>query len=100
MVSTSILPPESFGRTVLESVRLGRPTVGYAHGGVGEVLSTVYPAGRVALQDTAAMAAKLAQVYRGELPPPEPTAAFELSQMVGQEIDLYESMVAESKTGH
>ena len=97
VVSTSILPPESFGRTVLEAVKLGRPTIGYAHGGVGEVLSTVYPTGRVDLQDTNAMADKLEDVHRGELPPPEPTTEFELSAMVKKEIDLYESMVAERK---
>ncbi len=95
-VSTSIKPPESFGRTVLEAVRLGRPTIGYAHGGVGEVLSTVYPEGRVGLQDTVGMAEKLAQVYRGELSTPEPTDAFELSTMVEREIDLYEAMVGEA----
>jgi glycosyltransferase involved in cell wall biosynthesis len=96
VVSTSIQPPESFGRTVLEAVRLGRPTIGYAHGGVGEVLSTVYPSGRVPLQDTAAMAGKLAEVYRGELAPPAATEAFELSQMIKTEIDLYETMVTGS----
>ncbi|MEM8946731.1 MAG: glycosyltransferase family 4 protein [Planctomycetota bacterium] len=96
VVSTSIQPPESFGRTVLESVKLGRPTIGYAHGGVGEVLSTVYPVGRVELQDTKAMADRLAQVHRGELPPPQPTDAFELSTVVNAEIDLYEQLIAES----
>lgn len=94
VVSTSIKPPESFGRTVLEAVRLGRPTIGYAHGGVGEVLSTVYPAGRVELQDTVGMAEKLTQVFRGELAPPEPTDEFKLSTMIEREIDLYETMVA------
>lgn len=94
VVSTSIQPPESFGRTVLEAIRLGRPTVGYAHGGVGEVLSTVYPAGQVELQDTQGMADKLEKVYRGELPPPEATEEFELSRMVEKELDLYEEMVA------
>ena len=59
VVSTSIQPPESFGRTVLESVKLGRPTVGYDHGGVGEVLEKIYPQGRVPLQDTDTMAEKL-----------------------------------------
>jgi len=93
VVSTSIKPPESFGRTVLEAVRLGRPTIGYAHGGVGEVLSTVYPAGRVALQDTAGLAEKLVQVFRGELALPEKTDEFELSTMIEREIDLYETMV-------
>ena len=93
VVSTSIQPPESFGRTVLEAVRLGRPTIGYAHGGVGEVLTEVYPAGRVRLQDTAGLADKLAAVYRGELSPPEATGEFELATMVEKEIALYESLV-------
>lgn len=96
VVSTSIQPPESFGRTVLESVRLGRPTIGYAHGGVGEVLSTVYPEGRVELQDVAGMSDKLSQVYRQKLPPPEPTDAFELERMIEKEINLYEALVANS----
>ncbi len=37
--------PESFGRTTLEALRLGIPTAGYAHGGVGEILKAIYPAG-------------------------------------------------------
>ncbi len=96
VVSTSIKPPESFGRTVLEAVRLGRPTIGYAHGGVGEVLSTVYPAGRVTLQDTAGMAEKLTQIYRDELAPPLETREFELSDMIAREIALYEKLVQDT----
>ena len=41
--------PESFGRTTLEALRLGVPTAGYDHGGVGEILRTVYPAGLLPL---------------------------------------------------
>ncbi len=39
--------PESFGRTVLEAIALGRPAVGYDCGGVGELLAEFFPAGRV-----------------------------------------------------
>ncbi|WP_410474318.1 glycosyltransferase family 4 protein [Guyparkeria sp. TX1] len=39
--------PESFGRTVTEALALGRPVLGYDHGGVGEQLAQVYPKGRV-----------------------------------------------------
>ncbi len=50
-ISTLILQlsnkPESFGRTVIEALSLCRPVLGYAHGGVGELLSELYPAGRV-----------------------------------------------------
>lgn len=54
--------PESFGRTVLESLSLGTPVVGYDHGGVGEILATVYPEGRVPVGDTAAAADRLASI--------------------------------------
>ena len=54
--------PESFGRTVLEALSLGTPVVGYDHGGVGEVLSQVYPDGSVPVGDTDAVAAKLAAI--------------------------------------
>ncbi len=37
--------PESFGRTVLEPLRLGVPTIGYDHGGVGEILAALFPKG-------------------------------------------------------
>ena len=33
--------PESFGRTVLEALSVGRPVLGWAHGGVGELLRTL-----------------------------------------------------------
>ena len=39
--------PESFGLTVLEALALGRPVVGYDCGGVGELLSALFPTGKV-----------------------------------------------------
>lgn len=41
--------PESFGRTVLEALSLGVPVVGYNHGGVGEILTNLFPQGRVSV---------------------------------------------------
>ena len=43
--------PESFGRTVLEALALGKPVLGYDCGGVGELLGQLFPMGRVALGD-------------------------------------------------
>ncbi len=43
--------PESFGRTVLEPLSLGIPVIGYNHGGVGEILKTLFPAGLVTRGD-------------------------------------------------
>ena len=88
-VSTSIRPPESFGRAVLESVRLGKITLGYAHGGVGEVLSTVYPEGRVPLQDVETLAEKLQRAKTGGLNPPPPNEHFLLSAMQQKTLNLY-----------
>lgn len=39
--------PESFGRTVIEALSVGRPVLGWAHGGVGELLAALFPAGAV-----------------------------------------------------
>ena len=39
--------PEAFGRTVVESLSVGRPVVGWAHGGVGELLAELQPQGAV-----------------------------------------------------
>jgi len=47
--------PESFGRTVLESLTVGTPVVGLNHGGVGEILNTLFPAGLVSVADQDAL---------------------------------------------
>jgi glycosyltransferase involved in cell wall biosynthesis len=39
--------PEAFGRTVLEALSVGRPVMGWAHGGVGELLARWQPRGAV-----------------------------------------------------
>src|SRR5512139_431458 len=83
--------PESFGRTTLEALRLGIPTAGYDHGGVGEILRTVYPAGLLPLDridDTCQRIAHLLQQ-------PEPVPAgdfFPLQAMLDQTLALYEQL--------
>jgi glycosyltransferase involved in cell wall biosynthesis len=47
--------PEAFGRVSLEAASLGRPVIGYAHGGVAEQLSVLFPQGLVPLGDTDAL---------------------------------------------
>lgn len=49
--------PEAFGRTTVEALSLGRPVIGYDHGGTGEILARVFAAGRVPPGDVAAAAA-------------------------------------------
>lgn len=50
--------PEAFGRTTVEALALGTPVIGYDHGGTGEILARVYPAGRVRHRDVEAAAAR------------------------------------------
>jgi glycosyltransferase involved in cell wall biosynthesis len=47
--------PESFGRTVIEALSVGRPVLGWAHGGVGELLRELQPQGAVATFDAEAL---------------------------------------------
>lgn len=96
-VSTSIQPPESFGRSVLESVRLGKITLGYAHGGVGEVLGTVYPEGRVPLRDVDALANRLADAHAGRIQPPHPNNHFLLTTMQQKTLAIYEELAAKQR---
>jgi glycosyltransferase involved in cell wall biosynthesis len=53
--------PESFGRTVVEALSVGRPVLGWARGGVGELLAKHFPEGAVALRDAPELCARAAQ---------------------------------------
>ncbi|WP_147674800.1 glycosyltransferase, partial [Vulcaniibacterium tengchongense] len=47
--------PEAFGRTALEALAVGRPVLGWHHGGVGELLAQWQPEGAVAPFDADAL---------------------------------------------
>jgi glycosyltransferase involved in cell wall biosynthesis len=83
--------PESFGRTVLEALSLGRPVIGYAHGGVGEVLGTVYPMGRVPLGDVDALAARTQALLADPQPVPR-QHPYQLATMLDATLGLYEEL--------
>ncbi len=63
--------PEAFGRTVLEALSVGRPVLGWAHGGVGELLAEFQPQGAVAPFDEDALAHQAALLLQQ---PPTPLA--------------------------
>lgn len=87
--------PESFGRTVTEALALGRPVLGYDHGGVGEQLERVYPEGRVAPGDTEAAIERLAQWWREGAPSVTDEVPFTLACMQEETLALYRSLAAE-----
>lgn len=80
--------PESFGRTVLEPLCLGVPVVGYDHGGVGEILATLYPQGKVRRGDTDGLLERTAQLLVTPQVVPE-SRTYTLDAMLAQTLDLY-----------
>jgi glycosyltransferase involved in cell wall biosynthesis len=82
------IKPESFGRTVVEGLSLCRPVLGYAHGGVGELLAELYPAGRVPLGDREKLVERAAELLR--VAPPIPMLqSYRLSDMQQAVLALY-----------
>ena len=83
--------PETFGRTVIEALSLCRPVLGYAHGGVGELLAELYPAGRVPLGDREKLVERAAELLR--VAPPIPVLqSYRLSDMQQATLALYEEV--------
>lgn len=83
--------PEAFGRTVTEALSLGRPVLGYDHGGVGELLAEYFPDGRVPLHDRLALTERAAALLRTppdmrEVQPPT------LHEMQARTLALYRSL--------
>ena len=84
--------PESFGRTVLEAMALGKPVVGYDCGGVGELLATLFPAGRVPLGNPAELLSVTRNVIR-DRPTPQPVGEpFTLDAMCRTTLAVYQEL--------
>lgn len=58
-------PPEAFGRTVPEALHPGTPVIGWAHGGVSEVLAEMFPSGAVLLEPAAEQLIRVGDAERG-----------------------------------
>lgn len=85
--------PESFGRTVIEALALCKPVLGYDHGGVGELLTDLYPAGRVALGDRQRLTERAAELLRAA-PPIAPLRSYRLADMQAATLALYAELAA------
>jgi glycosyltransferase involved in cell wall biosynthesis len=83
--------PESFGRTVLEALNLGTPVVGYSHGGVGEILHDVFPAGAVSVGDCHELTDRVTQLLEQRTVVP-PVSQYSLAEMLEQTLQLYEEV--------
>jgi glycosyltransferase involved in cell wall biosynthesis len=95
MVLSLSQQPESFGRTVLEALALGRAVVGYDHGGVGEILADLNPRGRTPVDDWHSLVARVKQqLVDGPTVSISPSRieAYSLDLMQARTIEVYESL--------
>ena len=82
---------ESFGRTVVEALSIGKPVLGWRHGGVGELLAQHFPAGSVTLGDKPALHARAAAFLRE--PPAVPVTLLPTrSAMEARMLELYANL--------
>ena len=88
--------PEAFGRTVAEALSLGRPVAGYAHGGVGEQLQSMFPAGRVSVGDVDAVCGRLSDWYVAA-PRPAANRHYTLEMMLAATLDVYQEMAGDGR---
>ena len=77
--------PEAFGRTVVEALSSGRPVLGWAHGGVGELLADFQPEGAVPPFDLGRLHATAAALLAR---PPRLPASIPLTLQAMQEATL------------
>lgn len=90
--------PESFGRTVLEALSLGRPVLGYDHGGVGEMLELLSPAGQVRVGDIAQLRVRTLDTLQDPVVLNQ-VEEFSKSSMLAQTVSCYEIISASRVTG-
>ena len=84
--------PESFGRTVVEALSVGRPVLGWAHGGVGELLRELQPQGAVAPFDEGKLLDS-ARALLAQPPAPLATMPYTLRAMQDATLALYQELV-------
>lgn len=85
--------PESFGRTVLEALALGKPVVGYDCGGVGELLAALFPQGRVALGNSAQLRDVTRAIILKRTRPAAVSDPYTLNAMCDATLSVYRSLV-------
>lgn len=90
--------PESFGLTTLEALALGRPVIGYDHGGVGELLRELFPTGRVPLRDEVELLAITIKLLASLNEPVLVKSPFTVEAMCRGMLDVYRQLIQSSRT--
>ena len=87
--------PESFGRTVLEALSIGKPVVAFDHGGVSEIMNILYPQGLVANNQSIELSVKINQFLQ-HAPTVKPHNSFKNVTMFEQTLALYHDTVSQA----
>jgi glycosyltransferase involved in cell wall biosynthesis len=87
-------PPEAFGRTVLETLCLGRPIVAWNHGGAAEIMAQMFPRGAVEPRDHRELESRVRAIL---VSPPRvpPSDAFSLERSMHRHLEVYEELLKE-----
>jgi len=86
--------PESFGRSVLESLSLGIPTIGFNRGGVKEILDELYPFGAISPNDDKEILEKSLIILDGAHTNIKINTKFLTSKMCDETIGFYEDVLS------
>ena len=85
-------PPEAFGRTVLESLCLGRPMIAWDHGGAAEILAAMFPQGAVTPLDFELLEARARQFLQQQ-PTVQASNAFSLETSMRKHLQVYQDLM-------
>ena len=80
--------PEAFGRTTIESLKIGVPVIGYGHGGVGEQLKEIFPQG-IIKKNNISSAIVLCKKWIKKAPKVTKTDLFNLETMQSNTLKIY-----------
>jgi glycosyltransferase involved in cell wall biosynthesis len=85
-------PPEAFGRTVLETLCLGRPLIAWNHGGAAEILAEMFPQGAVTPLDYTALEQR-ARAFLDAPPRVAESKAFSLEESMRKHLAVYRDLM-------
>lgn len=83
--------PEAFGRTALEALSIGVPVIAYDHGGASEVLSELFPEGKV-MPLNIDSAVELISKFYTSMPKVKNANSFSLDSMLEKTLKTYTSL--------